>query len=651
MPEGPEVRTLVDQLQPSVGRRLVDIRFLSGRYVRHDLPKGFLDFRDTMKLSYDPGLGKTDVVKEWNAKGKFIYLILESEGHEPKKQNNEGNDKDISDDYLRSIWITLGMSGRFINDSVASVATTIGKEPRWYMEYLDLDTMTTRKIYYQDTRNFGTIRFSLSRKELVDKLKKLGPDILTSTINADGGNESTLDRNSRVGGDDGDNRTGNSVTDENYEDDGSVNQNLSVILTEDEFLKIVEKEMTRKKRGSMKTNICRFLMDQTKISGVGNYILAEGLYRANVDPFASLDEISPLKLSSLYQHLREVAISSYKAGGTTRPKGGSFRDVNGMKGSFEFQLQCYGRERCPLGRKVIRDTDGPHGRTIWYVEDQLVIPRAARLSNINNAAEMKEGERTVSGIEKIGQKAYSPPPTEIDSTSKKELAQYFKKDSDWHEFLYPHLISDGFCKLSQTMTSERSSFDIYPPISEVFAAFNACPLSKTKVVIVGQDPYHGPGQAHGLSFSVRRGTRIPPSLRNILKELSNDIGVGIPTHGCLDCWANQGVLLLNSVLTVQASNPGSHSRMGWEDFTDEVIGILNQQFTDKGGLVFLLWGAAAAKKAQNVDRDKHVVITTSHPSPLGATKTSSPFLGSKCFTQCNEALLSLGKEPIDWDLC
>lgn len=263
MPEGPEVRTLVDQLQPSVGRRLVDIRFLSGRYVRHDLPKGFLDFRDTMKLSYDPGLGKTDVVKEWNAKGKFIYLILESEGHEPKKQNNEGNDKDISDDYLRSIWITLGMSGRFINDSVASVATTIGKEPRWYMEYLDLDTMTTRKIYYQDTRNFGTIRFSLSRKELVDKLKKLGPDILTSTINADGGNESTLDRNSRVGGDDGDNRTGNSVTDENYEDDGSVNQNLSVILTEDEFLKIVEKEMTRKKRGSMKTNICRFLMDQT----------------------------------------------------------------------------------------------------------------------------------------------------------------------------------------------------------------------------------------------------------------------------------------------------------------------------------------------------------------------------------------------------
>ena len=197
------------------------------------------------------------------------------------------------------------------------------------------------------------------------------------------------------------------------------------------------------------------------------------------------------------------------------------------------------------------------------------------------------------------------------------------------------------------------------------------PLSKLKVVIVGQDPYHGPNQGHGLCFSVRKGIMIPPSLRNIYKELLNDGRVSFgskmnnqtnndqgrprkpPTHGFLEHWATQGVLLLNTVLTVRRGQANSHAKKGWEQFTDYIIQILDHEYTkpDKKGLVFLLWGKPASKKAARIlGKKQHAVICTSHPSPLGASKTNSPFLGSKCFSKANDALIERGHEPIDWNV-
>ncbi len=185
---------------------------------------------------------------------------------------------------------------------------------------------------------------------------------------------------------------------------------------------------------------------------------------------------------------------------------------------------------------------------------------------------------------------------------------------------------------------------IYPKPREFFAAFNATPFDKVRVVILGQDPYHGPGQAHGLSFSVQPGVRPPPSLLNIYKELKSDLGITPAKHGYLKSWAEQGVLLLNSVLSVEANQPASHKNRGWEKFTDRVIHVLNDSPTP---IVFFLWGAYAQKKGAFIDRDKHLVLESVHPSPLSASRG---FFGTKQFSKANTFLIKNKLSPIHWEL-
>lgn len=231
----------------------------------------------------------------------------------------------------------------------------------------------------------------------------------------------------------------------------------------------------------------------------------------------------------------------------------------------------------------------------------------------------------------------------------------------WRQALIRHTSGKPFASLAKFIAADRKSHTVFPPPCDVFSALNLTPLQDVRVVIVGQDPYHGPGQAHGLSFSVRKGVKIPASLKNIYKELSNDPDVDfpasgkMPNHGYLERWAKQGVLMLNAVLTVRMGLPNSHGKMGWESFSDEIMRILDRESRASGrGLVFLLWGKPASAKAQAIFHRgggaKYKVICTSHPSPLGATKTNAPFLGSKCFSRANEALKELGMEPIDWNV-
>ena len=234
-----------------------------------------------------------------------------------------------------------------------------------------------------------------------------------------------------------------------------------------------------------------------------------------------------------------------------------------------------------------------------------------------------------------------------------DLLKHLKSDSaetklTWSCTLQKYSKSSGFASLARFVAKERLSNPnrIYPPAEETFASLNMTPLRSVKVVIIGQDPYHGPGQGHGLCFSVRRGVAIPPSLRNIYKEIYGANKV-TPKHGNLESWANQGVLLLNTVLTVRSGQANSHKNRGWESFTDEVVRILNREMN---GLVFLLWGKPSQEKGKCINRSKHVVITSSHPSPLGASKTNEPFLGSNCFERANEALKEQGKDPINWHL-
>ncbi len=337
--------------------------------------------------------------------------------------------------------------------------------------------------------------------------------------------------------------------------------------------------------------------------------MAEALYLSNLDPFSSISEISIDDRKILYREIIQTAKASYAQQGMTR-KGGSYKDIEGNEGKFAFSLQCYGREVCPKGRKVIRDTNGPHGRTIWYTEDQLVIPLSKRFSS---SSQLDSGDLVQ--VVESDDGAFDPT-AELSSSL---------VDSSWRAVLGEFMQSEKFEQLAKFVASERSRNLVYPPPQEVFAALNMCPFDKVKVVIIGQDPYHGPNQGHGLAFSVQKAIKPPPSLRNIFKELNDDLGVHYPNHGNLDHWARQGVLLLNTVLTVRAGEANSHSRMGWEDLTDEIVAKLNEE---KEGLVFLLWGSPAAKKGSGIDLDKHFVIKTSHPSPLGATKTKSPFLVS-----------------------
>lgn len=194
------------------------------------------------------------------------------------------------------------------------------------------------------------------------------------------------------------------------------------------------------------------------------------------------------------------------------------------------------------------------------------------------------------------------------------------------------------------ISEEQLGKSIYPDNSDIFRALEACPFEKVKVVILGQDPYHGAGQAHGLCFSVQKGVKIPPSLFNIYKELQSDVGVTPPQHGHLIDWAQQGVLLLNNVLTVEDGKAGSHHNKGWEQFTDRIVEILNDK---KENLVFILWGSPAQKKAAKVDSTRHFLIKSVHPSPLSSYRG---FFGSKPFSKTNDYLTSRGLAPINWEL-
>jgi uracil-DNA glycosylase len=199
-------------------------------------------------------------------------------------------------------------------------------------------------------------------------------------------------------------------------------------------------------------------------------------------------------------------------------------------------------------------------------------------------------------------------------------------------------------ELQSFVAQERRTAEVYPPADEVFAALHLTPYEDTKVMILGQDPYHGAGQAHGLCFSVRRGVPIPPSLRNMYTELRDDLGIEPPRHGNLEAWARQGVLLLNTTLTVRAGQAASHQGKGWETFTDAVIRAVDAK-PDR--VVFVLWGNAARRKASLVDLSRHVVIESAHPSPLSA---HNGFFGSRPFSRINDALTGAGRPPIDWTL-
>ena len=216
----------------------------------------------------------------------------------------------------------------------------------------------------------------------------------------------------------------------------------------------------------------------------------------------------------------------------------------------------------------------------------------------------------------------------------------------WQEVLGPVKRADYFQQLMARIDAERAAGKvIYPPASEVFNAFTLTPLDNVKVVILGQDPYHGPGQAHGLCFSVQSGVKTPPSLVNIYKELALDIeGFHVPEHGNLTAWAEQGVLLLNTVLTVEQGKAHSHAKWGWETFTDAVIKSVNDT---QHGVVFLLWGSHAQKKGQNIDTQKHYVLNAPHPSPLSAHRG---FLGCRHFSQTNTLLSQQGKTPVNWQV-
>jgi uracil-DNA glycosylase len=216
--------------------------------------------------------------------------------------------------------------------------------------------------------------------------------------------------------------------------------------------------------------------------------------------------------------------------------------------------------------------------------------------------------------------------------------------TDWNPVLRTELDKPYWAELQQFVADERSRHEVYPHPDEVFAALHLTALSQVKVLILGQDPYHGPGQAHGLCFSVRPGTPPPPSLKNIFTELRDDLGIEAPAHGDLSAWARQGVLLLNATLTVRARQAASHQGKGWERFTDEVIRAVNDK---PERVVFILWGNAARKKAALVDTDRHVVVESAHPSPLSAHRG---FFGSRPFSRANEALVAAGREPVDWRL-
>jgi len=216
-------------------------------------------------------------------------------------------------------------------------------------------------------------------------------------------------------------------------------------------------------------------------------------------------------------------------------------------------------------------------------------------------------------------------------------------NNSWKLSLEKEFLKDYYIRLLDFLKLENSVSTVFPPSSEVFSALNSTPLKEVKVVIIGQDPYHGENQAMGLSFSVPKDMRIPPSLKNIYKELNTDVGIEIPSHGDLTQWAEQGVFLLNAMLTVERGKAGSHKKIGWQNFTDAVIKTLSNE---RDNLIFMLWGNFAKKKAELIDNSKHLILEAAHPSPLAR----GTFFGSQHFSKANAYLMKMGKKPIDWSL-
>jgi uracil-DNA glycosylase len=216
-------------------------------------------------------------------------------------------------------------------------------------------------------------------------------------------------------------------------------------------------------------------------------------------------------------------------------------------------------------------------------------------------------------------------------------------EASWLEVLQEEFGKEYFLQLKQFLLEEKRQYQVFPPGPRIFAAFDATPFRQVKVVLLGQDPYHGPGQAHGLCFSVPDGIRQPPSLVNIFQELNTDLGIPIPKTGNLEKWARQGVLLLNATLTVRANQAGSHQHKGWENFTDQVIRALSEK---REGLVFILWGNYAQAKAELIDAGRHHILKAAHPSPFSVYRG---FYGCRHFSATNELLLRSGISPIDWN--
>jgi len=252
--------------------------------------------------------------------------------------------------------------------------------------------------------------------------------------------------------------------------------------------------------------------------------------------------------------------------------------------------------------------------------------------------------RYIINNEQAGEKPVIKVP-DMPVTTQLDIFSSSPDELNWKTLLKDEKEKDYFRDILSFIEKERAAGKvIYPRNSDIFNAIAYTPFSELKVVIIGQDPYHGPGQAHGLCFSVKPGTAFPPSLINIFRELQNDLGMETPLSGCLEKWARQGVLLLNAILTVEEGKPQSHSKLGWERFTDRIIEEINNR---KNGVVFLLWGAFAQKKGEIIDKKRHYVLHAPHPSPLSANRG---FFGCKHFSKCNEILKGQGERPIDWTL-
>ena len=217
-----------------------------------------------------------------------------------------------------------------------------------------------------------------------------------------------------------------------------------------------------------------------------------------------------------------------------------------------------------------------------------------------------------------------------------------KIEQSWKTRLQNEFEKEYFINLTNFVKKEFNLYTVYPPGRLIFNAFDKCPFENVRVVILGQDPYHGPGQAHGLCFSVKNGVAFPPSLKNIYKEINNDLGISLPDSGNLERWAEQGVLLLNATLTVRAAQAGSHQNKGWEQFTDEVVRLIAEE---KKHIVFILWGSYAQRKGETIDRTKHFVLESPHPSPLSANRG---FFGNKHFSKTNKYLEEHGMELVKW---